>query len=697
MGKNLKIEENRPMQPYIHSLYSDLTTLSTRKIYFVPILLGIGIAMYFSWGRETQWMGPYMMASCLGIIAFLLFQLNKRMGGLGPHIIIMAAMLWIVAGFTTASYRAHAVQGAMLSAPIGPVGVIGTVKSVEALADDKGTRVLINRLWIAGTKSQDRPRSLRLSIRKGGEGINVGDRISVFAKIEPPSNPTTPGGFDFRRDAYFKQIGGYGYVLGTPRIIDDKYPEKKTLFTSYVSTFEGMRNAIGAQVEATVGPERAGMVTALLTGERAAIPEDDWDALRDSGLAHLLAISGANVDMVALVVFFMVRFGMALFPTFALHHPIKKYAAVAAGIAATLYVLLIFPSVPTLRALLTVIIVLLAIIFDRAPISLRLVCATAAIVLFFEPYQLLSPSFQLSYAAVTALVAVFEWIAPWLKTIYRDASFLKKIIIYVVGVCGTTVVATIATAPISLYHFQTLALYGVLANLLAVPLMTFIIMPLSILCYVVMPFGMAAPLFTLLGASNEWVLAIAHYTAALPGARLSPPAMPFASFMLIITAGLIVCLTPRYLKLTAIAPVMAAVIMMMIHVYPAAATIDGGKVIMVRGIDGNVYTTSKKFARRTQEDWAKYWGVDPDKTVVASPIQRRIPVRGGYALMTGGKAPNVALCTTLDICTPITGQGGDITAQYVTQKSVVVKPVLPNGQNRLWHQASNLKVVDRVK
>jgi competence protein ComEC len=630
------------------SLQNALADQLGKRLYAIPVLLSLGIGLYFAWGSEPTFIRPALTAGFL--LAFYSWLRAIDHGGQEAytlHRLIIMALFWVVLGFTAAKLRTEIVWSPILDRPLGPTGITGTINALEPIEGGKGTRLIIRDLYIRDLTRATTPHALRLTVRKGDENLQAGQRISVFAKVDPSSLPTTPGGFDFRRDAYFKQIGGYGYVLGSPRILN------QPVVSDWWPSSERLRNGITKQVTDALPPRQAAVVAALLTGERAAIAEDDWQALRDSGLAHLLAISGANVDMVALIVFFVVRLVLACIPPVALYHPIKKYAAVAAFCAALAYVLLIYPSTPTMRAMLTVTIVLLAVLLDRSPISLRLVCFTAALVLLVLPEQLLSPSFQLSFAAVTALVAVFEALGPWLKNIHRDAGFLKRLIMYVVGVCGTTVIATLATAPISLFHFQTLGIYAVIANMLAVPIMTFIMMPLALLTYGLMPLGFAGPVLQMLGLTSDWILQIAHGTADLPYARFSPPAIPFGAFVMIVTAGVVICLSSRSFKLAAILPIIIAVIIVLSHYQPNAMMTGDGKLIMVKQNDGTIHANTRRAERRLQGDWAQYWGID------AKNIQR---------------VPDLSRPTN-DTLNP------DLTYAIYGDKAV---PVYQGGQGRLW-------------
>ncbi|MFN3701516.1 MAG: ComEC/Rec2 family competence protein [Alphaproteobacteria bacterium] len=275
-----------------------------------------------------------------------------------------------------------------------------------------------------------------------------------------------------------------------------------------------------------------------MNGQRAGIADDDAEALRHAGLAHLLAISGLHIGLVCGTVFFFARFGMAFFAGFALRHPIKKYAAIAALAAGVFYMLIAGATVPTQRAMIMAGIVFTAIILDRSPLSLRLVALAALVVLVIAPYSLLTASFQLSFAAVAGLVAFYDALRPFLKRIAYDSGIIKRVLLYFFGVSLTSIVAGLATAPFALYHFQELATYNILANLAAIPIMAFWVMPLVVLSYVLMPLGLEALCLQGAALGVERVLWVAHSVAGLDYAVLRLPAISFAAFLLM-SAGLI--------------------------------------------------------------------------------------------------------------------------------------------------------------
>ena len=184
-----------------------------------------------------------------------------------------------------------------------------------------------------------------------------------------------------------------------------------------------------------------------------------------------MAISGLHIGLIGGIVFFAIRLVLAGFERLTLRHPIKKWAAAIALIAALGYVALSGATVPTQRAFLMLSLVMVAIMLDRLPISMRLVAWAAAAVLISAPENLLSVSFQMSFAAVVALVAVYETgvagAARW------RSKGPPRPVIYLCGVVITTLVAGLATAPFAIYHFNRMALFGVMANLIAIPLTGF--------------------------------------------------------------------------------------------------------------------------------------------------------------------------------------------------------------------------------
>lgn len=311
-------------------------------------------------------------------------------------------------------------------------------------------------------------------------------------------------------------------------------------------------------MRALPGPEGA-IAAALMTGERGAIPEKLLSAMRDSGLAHLLAISGLHIGLIGGFIFFAVRLCLAASERLALRWPIKKFAAVAAFFGCLAYLLISGMTLPTQRAFLMLSLVMLANLIDRSAISMNLVAWAAAVILLVFPESLMSVSFQMSFAAVIALVAFYE--AATARTVLTSGrrSKVMRFVLYFGAVLMTTVIATLATAPFAVFHFNRLALLGVMANMVALPLAALWIMPLALISFVMMPFGLeAGPLF-LMGWGIEQVLAVAIAVQAMPGAIALIPAVPGWTLGVIALGGLWLCLWRTRWRFVGVVPLIVGI------------------------------------------------------------------------------------------------------------------------------------------
>ena len=334
---------------------------------WMPVFLALGISAYFALPIE-----PPVAVALLGFaLAFALYVLWRHAG--------LLCLLLIVAGFGAAQIRTILIAAPILSKAHGPAEISARVEAVEYLPAGQGVRFLLSDVAVEDLAAEATPRKVRLTYKgAGAENYVVGDRIAALVKLNAPSAPVIPGGFDFQRYLFFKGIGAVGFIYRAPEIIGQGGGEGAII--------ESWRQAIAQRIFAAMEDQaRAGVATALLTGYRAGITGDDQEAFRAAGLAHLLAISGLHVGLFSGFVFFVVRLCLALIPALALHHPIKKYAAALAFVAAFIYTLLAGATIPTQRALLMIGVFFLAIILDRSPLSLRLVAFAAFVVLLIFP------------------------------------------------------------------------------------------------------------------------------------------------------------------------------------------------------------------------------------------------------------------------------------------------------------------------
>ncbi len=570
---------------------------------WAPFCFTVGIAVYFGLKVEPSfWVGGRLtltfFVTVLGLIRRQDDNALKKLGFL-----LSIGGLLMAAGFSIAQIRTNLVHTPMLVKKMSPVGLTGTIESIEPLSEKDGSRVILKHLNIERLKQGETPRKIRLKIRKD-DGLKTGQHIRVLAGLNPAGSPVAPNAFDFQRMAYFDGIGAVGFSYNQPEILEQDHNQRRNK-ASWLST---IRSNIAERITTRTESPQQAIIIALMTGQRGAIDNQDWDALRQSGLAHLLAISGLHVGMVAGVLFFFSRLFMAFFPALALHHPIKKYAAIIALIGALFYTLVVGATIPTQRALMMTGLVMIAIIFDRSPFSLRLVALAAMVVLFFSPESLTSVSFQMSFAAVVSLIYFYNLIRPYWSAARRQAGFLRKFLLYFAGISLTTIIAGTATGLFSLYHFQNYAAYGLLSNIVAVPLMGAAIMPLIVLSYVLMPLGLEAFPLSFVEWGVGWVLATAHWTANLEGAVWHIPAWPQWIFILMVCCAWFWIVWKGRLKLI-ILPVFI-ILVGLTSIYKQANILISSKVdlIAIDNKSGSLWLSTGRKDRYTADQWMRLNG-----------------------------------------------------------------------------------------
>lgn len=563
-----------------------------------PVGAGTGVALYFGLPQEPPpWLGPGVVAGCLPAL-----WLARR--HLAP-IVVLIGLLSIALGFAAAQIHTLAAAAPMLTRELGPVAMTGRVLAVER--QPTGARLVIGELSVERLAPDATPAKARLHLPAKVAPPEAGTVVRLRAMLHPPASPAEPGAFDLQRRAYFEGFGAVGFVMGAPVAQEAPPPSGWRRVTV---AFEQARAAIAERVRAVVAdPAEASVTAALLNGEAAAIPDPMMGAFRDSGLAHLLSISGLHVGIAAGIVFWVVRALLALSPWMALRWPIKKIAALFGILSAVLYTLLVGAPLPTLRSVLMTGLVMGAVIADRSPISMRLVAFAGIVTVLYDPEGMLGPSFQMSFAAVVALIAAFEGFAPWAVRRRREVGWLGKGALSLGGIAFSSVVATVATTPFGLYHFQQVAFYGVLSNMVAIPVTTVWIMPFSLLSYLLLPFGLEGPAVTAMSWGVWLVIETAELTAALPGATAILPAMPDAAIAAVTLGGLWLAIWTggwRWLGLAAVAggllgPALAS--------RPDILVSEDGKLMAVRSAEG-ILSLSTASDGRVADTWRRRDGME---------------------------------------------------------------------------------------
>jgi competence protein ComEC len=574
-------------------LWTALTAEQEQWVLWVPVCLGTGIGLYFFWPTEPAIWAAILVLVLACVAAVLLRKHPKR-----AVFFLVVALVSI--GFSLAAFRTSTLVAPVIEKRFGPTLIEGRITALEKMP--KKQRVTLDNLAIP--RLEKVPLKLRLTLRGDQPPLKVGGYISLRAIVVPPPSPAAPNAFDFQRQSFFRQLGGVGFALGKA----DPIPGKSDEESGFTLKIERLRQKIHDRVLSVIEGPSAGITAALMTGNRSAILPDLMAAVRDSGIAHLLAISGLHIGLVSGILFFAVRGIFALISPLALQYPIKKWAAAIAIPGALGYALMTGWTVPTQRAFLMVFLVLLAVLADRRGISMRIVAWAATLILIFRPESLLGASFQMSFSAVIALVAAYE--AMRRRRLEKAASKrMNRIVLYLSGVAMTTLIAGAATAPFALFHFNRIAVFGLAANLVAVPIAALWIMPCAVLAYLLMPVGLDGWALSLMAWGVEWVILVAEGVAAWPGAVNLIPAMPVWGIALVSFGGLWLCLWQRRWRRWGGVAVAAGMASIILTKAPDVLIDEKGKLVAVQTKEGGLSFSSPRGSRFSRDVWLRRSGV----------------------------------------------------------------------------------------
>jgi competence protein ComEC len=577
-----------------------------RLLPWLPVAFGLGIAIYFTAEREPEWWAAAGMALAAAVIAVLA---RRRPVGF-PVALGLAA---VALGFAAATLKSIQVGHPILLAPAGNVEIAGFVEVREER--ERSDRIVVHALKLEGARITQKPDRIRVAVKKG-TAPPVGSYVIFRARLNPPLQPLRPGGYDFARDLYFQRIGAVGFVLGAIRTADP--PAERSLWLRYAAAIQGLRDAIDARIRAAVPGDRGAIASALITGKRDAITAPVNEAMYVSSLAHILSISGYHMAVVAGVVFFTLRALLALVPGFASRRPIKKWAALAALFAAGFYLALSGAEVATQRAFIMTAIVLVGVMFDRAALTLRTLAIAALAVLLMAPQAVVHPSFQMSFAATLALIAAYRNGLPWRAD--AETSLGARAALWgwreVAGLLVASLVAGLATMPYAAFHFHRLAPYGVLANLLAMPIVSLWVMPSGLLALVAMPFGFDGALWRLMGEGIGWMIAVAQWVAALPGAVGRIPAFGTGPLLLCSAGIVVLCLLKTPPRWCGAVLIVLASLWAVRAPLPDVLVAADGQALAVRGADGRLAIHRRGGDAFTVRQWL---AADGDERLPADP------------------------------------------------------------------------------
>jgi competence protein ComEC len=619
-----------------------------RGFLWAPVALTFGIWIYFVLPVEPFWvvLGP------LGMAAMMLLWRGRRRP-------ILALLGLVIVGCVLAKAKADWVAAPALHATTAERLITGTVEDSSPVARGRQT-IILAADQIEGFTTAQTPHRLRLTAMAKQGVAQIGSRIAVKAYLAPLPSPVIPGGFDYGRSLWLDGIGGTGRVTAPIDVLSTDVPSG----LMFSASIEALRQAIGARIRQTLTGTTAAIGEAIITGERSSIPKPVNLSFQVSGLAHVLSISGLHMALAAGGVFWLVRALLAAFPTLALRHPIKKWAAAAALVAGLFYMILAGTGVATQRSYIMIAVVFFAIMVDRLAISVRNLAIAGLLILLMQPDAATEASFQMSFLAVMGLAAYYEFWTERRRGREKETrqprhwivEFARKIGGALIAAILTTIIAGTMSSIPAAYHFGRLAPYSVVANGLALPVVGFVIMPMALLSLLAMPLGLEHWPLWAMGKGIDLMMAISDWVAGFPGAYMVVPTESAQAAIVTALGAVLLCLVRGPARLGGIALALAGMALGSASSFPDVIVEGTGAIAAFRNSDGALVPvpgTKGGFAL------SKWLIANGEESIVAEARQRPgwtcsesrcvAKVNGfavGFLHETEGKTPD---CAGLDI------------------------------------------------
>ncbi len=601
---------------------------------FLPVILCSGAALYWALPLE-----PSFTFVAAGLASCVLARAVLPRAGVWRLLstILIVSMLGMLAG-KLETWRAGT---RMLGSEI-PTFVTGRVVALERQASGR-VRLTID------VRSTDRPvlryapERVRLSARSLPAEIRAGDGVAGYARLFPPSGPARPFGYDFAFESYMDGIGATGFFLSDPEPASlDEAPDWRAVLSARIAD---MRQAIAGRITGRIEGPEGQIAAALIAGTRAGIPEEINEALRKTGLAHVLSISGLHMALVAGTVMFALRFVFALFPGFASRLPVKKYAAAVTLLAAANYLVISGAAVAAQRSFIMIAVMLVALLFDRSAITMRNLAISALVVIAIAPHEVVGPSFQMSFAATAALIAAYAWWSERRSDRFTGGQSargstvgngLRLLLLYCAGIAVTSLVAGTATALYGVWHFHRMAPLGLIANLGAMPVVSFVIMPSAVLAGILMPLGLEGFALDVMGWGIGVMVSIAQWLAQrTPFDAVG--AIPLSAVLSMTIALVVVTVLSTWLRLAALPFLFAGIALIAARDLPDILLSEDGDLIAMRTRTGELAVNKERPNRFVTGIW-----MDAAMThKVATPVSTSESLT---AVTTSQRASEIFVC-----------------------------------------------------
>ena len=572
---------------------------------WLAVALAAGIGAWFALPTAAGWVAAIALGLILALSALAMWRGREERVHLAQA--LMAVGLVFAFGVALIWARSEMVGAPAFERPMSTQLEGRVLKRIEQPAQDRVRLVLATRHPDTGEAVRVR---VNVPLEADSPALGEGAVLKMRARLMPPAPPMLPGSYNFARTAWFEGLAATGSVQGEIAVTEP--PPGEGAFIA------GLQRRLSGHVRDNLGGSAGTIAAAFASGDRGAIAEADEDAMRDAGLTHLLSISGLHVSAVIAAAYLLAIRLLALWPWLTLRVRLPVVAAAIAALAGIGYTLLTGAQVPTVRSCIGAVLVLIALALGREPLSLRMVAVAAGAVLLVWPESLVGPSFQMSFSAVIAIVAlhnaapVKRFLAP------REESWLARTGRRAVMLLATGMVIEITLMPIVLFHFHRAGLYGAFANVIAIPLVTFLSMPLIALALAFDLVGLGAPFWWLAGQSLDALLGIAHFTSSQPGAVKLVPQMTMATIALFVAGGLWLALWRGKARLWGLTPAAIATAMLIATPVPDVLISGDGRHVAVTGEDDRLLVLRDSRSDFTRDNLLELAGVEGETVAMAA-------------------------------------------------------------------------------
>lgn len=590
----------------------------------LPVLFGAGAVTNFSLPEDPSM--PLFGAVALAAVACMLAARHQAALRL-----FAAGILIFLLGLMAASFEIWRADTKMLGADIS-TRISGRVVSVEERAGGR-PRITIDVTGTERPQLRYAPDRVRVTTREIPPGLVPGQGVKGVVRLLPATGPVRPDSYDFSFESYFDGIGASGFFLSGPFADDTEAPA--TFYQEFAARVERARYALAVHIRTRIGGPEGEIAAALVAGVRSGIPEQVNEALRRTGLAHFLAISGLHMALVAGTVVGGMRALFALFPGFASRYPVKKFAALSALVAITIYLVISGAAVAAQRSFIMFAVMLAAVLVDRAALTMRNLAVAGLIVLSVAPHEIMGPSFQMSFAATAALIGAYAWFSErrrekavdgnWREmSVWRRGMHLT--LLFFGGLAMTSLIAGTATGLYGAWHFNRVAPLGLVANLAAMPIVTVAVMPMAVIGTVLVPFGLDAPFFAVMGKALAAVVEIAKWLS-----ERSPPdevgLVPPAAVAVLSVALAIATIATTWLRAAAVPLLIVGGALIAMREVPDVLVSEDGRLVAVHMTDGRLAVSRARPSAFTVDNWSKALQAKGFVT----PSSERLPVAAEHA------------------------------------------------------------------